>query len=86
MVGVAVKVMLAPAQIVVDGVAIVTAGTNTGLTVTTTGVEATAVVEVHSALLTISTVIEFGEPIAVPVVFSVEPVCPAITTVLFFQT
>ena len=47
---------------------IVTPIVGTGVTVTTTALEGTGVVGAHKALLTISTVIEFGVPRAVPVV------------------
>ena len=55
LVGVAVNVMLAPAQIVVDAVPMVTEGVNTGLTVITIGVLVAVNGLAHVAVLVITT-------------------------------
>ena len=68
-----------------DGLAdIVTPGINIGLTEITIGADATAFVGAQSALLTISTVIEFGVPNVE--IDKLAVVSDGITTPLFFHT
>jgi hypothetical protein len=78
-VGVAVKVTLAPAQIAPAGEAeILTAGTNTGLTVMLMAEEVAVAVEGQATFVVITTVTAF--PFVSVVLVKVAPVAPATFT------